>query len=226
MPHFAPVSMEKILRRYAGYQWYIPPIMESGGGAFATTAVAGSGAVAANDRLARASTSTTQSSTAYRRTKGQAEAGFSIGKNRQVFDWDKRVIVVFVFHVGAGTTNGKSRLLFGKASEGVKQLDDKGIGIEVHNLAVKGTSHDGSSRTETDLSTTLTTNIVYAAIVTSDGSGNVEYFIDGVSKATDDGGPSGDSTAEHQHFHLEAENNDDAADQAMSLVYCALGVEQ
>ena len=202
------------------------------GVSFTNNGVAGTGSTAAGLRLVRAATGATASSTAYRATALTTGASFSRGKNPDTIDWSKFIIIMIQFHVVAGSTNGKSRATFGPmANDGAQDLDDKGIGFGLHNLALKGYAHGGSGLLTLDLGTAVTAGgdtaaTVYNMIIVSDGAGNVEWFLDGVSKGTSAAGPTGDSTAGHQEFMVNAENNADTANNQIDTHQFLIGVAQ
>ena len=96
----------------------------------------------------------------------------------------------------------------------------------VENAALKGLVHNGSAEATIDLATELTVNIVTRITIVSDGAGNIEWFVDGVSKGTSSAGPTGDSTNHAGLIQVEADNGGDAADQGISLHSIKIYVEQ
>ena len=91
------------------------------------------------------------------------------------------------------------------------------IGFKIDHQNLKGICSDGTTSTEVDLATMLSTgSTTYQVVVSSDGAGNVEWFLDGVSKGTSTDGPTanatsantgigvangGDSAAQHAYLH-------------------------
>ena len=123
----------------------------------ASQVVTGSGLTTRVWRRMQVNTGTTIGSTAIARTV--AGTSFSRGKATDIMDWSKQVIIYLTFTNKNNTTNGVTRFTLGKnTSEGVGALSDKGIGIQVDNLALKGLVHDGTDGAIVDLSTTLVDN--------------------------------------------------------------------
>ena len=189
-----------------------------------TTVVTGSGAVTQAPRKQQVATGATASSTALARITNQA--GWSAGKGYEVINWSKRIHIKLFLCVPSGTTNGIARVMMGKNDTGVDAFTKKGIGIQVENLAFKGIVHDGTSGATIDLSTTLTAGTLYRVLITSDGAGNVEWSLDGVSKGTSAAGPTGDGTAQMNHVHHEVDNGGDAAAQTSYISDIKIYVEQ
>ena len=96
----------------------------------------------------------------------------------------------------------------------------------VEDDALKGIAHNGTSEATVDLSTTLTANILTRVTIVSDGAGNIEWFVDGVSKGTTSAGPTGDSPSHAGLIQVEADNGGDAAGQGISLHSIKIYVEQ
>jgi len=187
--------------------------------------VTGTGSTIRDIRRFKADTGATASSTALTRTK--TFSGWNKGNSNGVLDWSKRVVIQFPFTIDQNTTNGIARFTFGKGTaDGMGALVDKGIGIHVDNLAIKGIVHNGSSGATIDLSTTLTTAQVYLITMVSDGSGNIEWFINDVSKGTSAAGPTGDAGNGEDSLQIEALNGADSADQAASVYFVKIFVDQ
>lgn len=190
-----------------------------------TEAVAGTGSTSRGALQALVSSGTTASSTALVRSGGTAS--WSRGKAKDVINWDKKVVLHVVFAGRVNTTNGKTSLSLGKtAGDGVAVLAREGIGFRVDDLAIKGIVHDGTSETVIDLSTTLVDEQTHEVTVVSDGAGNVEWFVDGVSKGSTASGPTGDSGATATLLQLDAENGADSANQGGQITGLKLYVEQ
>lgn len=190
-----------------------------------TTALTGTGLTERSAAHLTASSGTTASSTALARTTEKLK--LSKGKTFKVIDWSKRIVIFFPLVSSVGTTNGISRFTLGKdTSNGIGALDDKGVGIQIDNLALKGIVHDGSSGATVDFSLTMTDEQVYLMKIVSDGAGNIEWSVDGVSKGTSNGGPTGDGTNGNSVIQLEADNGGDSAGQTVRIGSLAIYVEQ
>ena len=189
-----------------------------------TAAVTGSGGTSATLRRLAVDTGVSATSTALRRTG--SDTCWSIGQGGTVLDWTKRIVLHFIIRA-VGTTNGVSRISLGKTTgDGMGNLARKGIGIRLDNLAVKGQAHNGTDLATVDLSTTLTGSNTYRLSITSDGAGNIEWFVDGVSKGSSTGGPSALGTAGESVIQIEADNGGDAAQQYLQIADAKLYVEQ
>lgn len=174
------------------------------------TASSGSGQAATGLRRALTRTGATAGSTASVRT--DTTMGWSTGQGHNVLDWSKRIVLHAVFTPSDSTSNGISRLTLGKGSAtGVGDLADKGIGLQIDQLALKGIVHDGTSGATVDLSATLTEGTTYAVTIVSDGSGNLEWFLDGASKGSSSAGPTGLATAGFVALQSEVDNGADSA---------------
>ena len=171
-----------------------------------TAATSGSGQTASGVRRAFTRTGATAGSTASLRT--DELMAWSSGRAQDVIDWSKRVVLHIVFSPAQSTTNGSSRVTLGKdGAAGVGALGNKGLGLQIDELALKGAVHDGTTGATVDLSTTLTGNSACVVTVVSDGSGNVEWFLNGVSKGTSTGGPAGLSASGFDVLQSEADNS-------------------
>ena len=192
---------------------------------FAQT-VAGSAATSRSIRRGRVTTGTTASSTGLLRG-GTGQLGWSKGSAKDIINWSKKIAIALVISQSDATTNGVSRFKFGADSgTAVQALANKGIGISIEDNALKGIVHDGSSGATIDLSTTLTDEQVYLMQIVSDGAGNVEWFVDDLSKGTSAAGPTGDGLANDTIIKIECENNADTADQDFTVHDLKIYVEQ
>jgi hypothetical protein len=145
----------------------------------------------------------------------------------RVADWSKRVVFSVRAVSQGNTTNGVNRILLGpNVGDSIQDLDDNGIGFIIDNLAIKGQTHDGTSLEEVDLSTSLTSGTTATLTAISDGAGNVEYFVNGVSKGTGTGGPSDSSTTGHDSIAVMSENNADSASQRVTVCHIKVGWAQ
>jgi hypothetical protein len=141
----------------------------------------------------------------------------AIGKTQGVINWSKRIVWHVVLKVQGATSLGIFRFTVGKdTGDGVGAMGNKGIGFEIANLALKGLDY-GSGNVITDLSTTLTLNDVFAITIISDGSGGMEWFLNGTSKGTTTSGPTGDSADGQSTIQLEVENGSPGATQRVKV---------
>ena len=186
--------------------------------AFTSNAVAGTGSITTNHRFLKANSGGTATSTAIVRDGTGTNIGWSVGSDPSVLNWSKRVVWDFIFEIADNTSTGFCRVLWGpNGSDAIKDLDHKGIGIVVDNLALKLQTHDSTDLVEIAASptATLTVDLVYGMTIISDGAGNVEWFLNGVSQGTSAGGPVGNSDAAHHHMNLQAGNGANAANQSI-----------
>ena len=190
-----------------------------------TTVIAGTGSITKGIRRGAVLSGTTAAGTAIIRNTNNM--GWSVGKSKSTIDWSKKILFHAFISVPNSTTNGVSRLTFGKlSSDGVSALADKGVGIQIDNNALKGVVHDGTTGATIDLSTTLTASIVYRITIVSDGAGNVEWHLDGVSKGTSSGGPTGDGGTNKHIVQIETDNGADAASQDFDMYSLKIYLEQ
>lgn len=161
-------------------------------------------------------TGSTASSTCQLSTTNPARHGFSRGKDQNVIDWSKRVVLWLEINIDANTSTGVFRVKFGEASnDAVGDQAVKGIGIKVAGLALSGVAHDGTTLDTVSL-TTLTLDDTALVVIDSDGKGNVRFYVDTgsglVLKGTSTGGPSAESSANENGIILEATNGTNSAD--------------
>ena len=214
--------IESLLTSGRDFQWYQSDVFAD----FDSTVVSGTGAVDRRARDIGPATGATASSTAGARW-ASGSTGWSRGKGMTTLNWSKRVVVACTITPQSATSTGVSRLLFGRNnSDGVAALDDKGIGIQIDNLALKLVVHNGSTGATVDASTTLTVGVVYTAWLVSDGAGNVTLYLNGAAVAESAGGPTGDSTAAHTVPNVHVANGADSAQQRLDLHDLRIGVEQ
>lgn len=197
----------------------------AGSEVYTTTAVTGTGAISVNQwsRL-EITTAATASSTA--RAATNASAGLSEGKDAEVINWSK--IIVLAVRVMRLNSTAAGRFIFGLGRAGADsgQPDDKFIGFSCDNATLHGYAHNGVSLNDVNLVIALPTT-VYTLIIVSDGLGNVYWYgDDGTLLGSSTSGPTGDSTNSHNTLHFYAENNADAAAQAGRIFRALVGVEQ
>ena len=180
-------------------------------------AVTGSGVAGAQaSRRININSGGTAGSTAYLQTQGVV--GVSTGVDGQVVDWSQRVLITLKFAIRANTSSGVVRFTLGKtASDGMGTLNNRGVGLQIEQLALKGHVHDGSSATTTGTLSTLTQNQAYRLLVVSDGAGNIEWFLDGTSIGTSAAGPSAAGAVGDCVFQADVANGVNSAVQAFEM---------
>lgn len=185
----------------------------------------GTGASTRTVRKVNSRTGATAASTNSCRTA--VDQALSRGKALNVLNWSKKIVLHFIISTVDATTNGIGRFTMGKTTgTGVGALALKGIGVQVDNLALKGLAHNGTTLATVNLNTTLVDNQVYHLVIKSDGAGRIEWFVDGLSKGSSTGGPTGDSAGDENLFQLETDNGADAAAQSLSVHNLKYFVEQ
>ena len=202
------------------WQWTVVPVASGW-----ATAVTGSGTVGLGIRNLAVITGSTAGSTA--RAYTSENVGWNRGLSKSIINWSKRVELYVVLNSPAATTNGVSRLTLGKhPSDGVGPLADKGVGLQVDNLALKGIAHDGTAGTTVDLASSLSLGVVELVKIVSDGLGNVQWYVNGVLKGSTTAGPTGTSGTDRVLLQVEADNGPDAAIQNLSVNDVKIYVEQ
>lgn len=179
----------------------------------------GSGSILSARRSYTAS-GTTSGSGYCRSFHNQEHLGLSPGTHPVQLNWAKKVTLSFLLSPVYDTTNGIDRLyLGGDDVTTVQDIPTKGIGAYRKNTAIYGVCRNGGSLIEIDLTTTLaaSSSKVCAITCTSDGAGNVTWWIDGVQAGTSTSGPTGTSTSAHVCFHQSSSNNADNSNQACIL---------
>ena len=174
----------------------------------------GTGSVAfAQARRINLTSGATASSTVYVRTPDVT--GVSTGVDDNVVDWSQRVLINLKFTIRGNTSTGVVRFTLGKGTgDGMGALNNRGIGIQIEQLSLKGHVHDGSSAATTAVLSTLTANQAYRLLIVSDGGGNVEWFLDGTSIGTSAAGPSAAGVAGDCVFQLDVANGGNSATQS------------
>lgn len=174
-------------------------------------AVTGTGVTDGSVSRTTIRTGTTAGSTASRKI-GSDLAGWTQTANGRVMNWSKALAVAIIITQQEATTNGIFRFTWGKLpATGVGALPGRGIGVQIDNAALKGIVHDGTSGATIDLSTSVVDETATNILITSDGAGNIEWFVNGVSKGTSDGGPTGNSANEGHNMQFEVDNGADSA---------------
>lgn len=173
-------------------------------------AVTGTGATSFLTRRKRIETGATAFSTA--RSAIDNEGHWSQGLNRSIINWNKYIVFSVPVSLLSVTTNGQVWLYWGSEyDDTVGDPDSSGIGFRIDDQALKGITHNGTSLDAVDLSTTIATFTTYVLTTVSDGSGNVEWFVNDSSVGTSTGGPTGGSDFGHDSIRFLAANNADSS---------------
>ena len=190
------------------------------------TSVTGSGSY--TNTLGRLSASSGTTASSNSRVSTGTLTCLSPGQAQWILDWAKRCVLRFNFTVINATTNGISRAQWGRSGDvnDLANLDAKGIGIRIDNLALKGLAHNGTSLRVVNLNTTLVAGTTYRMRIVSDGAGNVEWFLDGVSKGTSAAGPSSAGSLPNTSIQITAENGADAVQVQFDLSLPTIDVYQ
>tara|TARA_Y100000310_G_scaffold321280_1_gene378690 strand:+ start:69 stop:1097 length:1029 start_codon:yes stop_codon:yes gene_type:complete len=188
----------------------------------------GSGTVTQEPRTFDVRTGTTATSTAWATSTSAATEGWSSGQSRQVINWDKTVIVNAMLTTFDHSANGEGMLSLGKGGDdNIGNLAGKAIAIKANTTrALFGQVHDGTTLTHVDLNTVAGSGIPYRATIISDGTGNVEWLIDGVSKGTTSAGPTGLPNSGESLVQVEADNGGDTSNNIIIAHSIKVYVEQ
>ena len=103
---------------------------------------------------------------------------------------------------------------------------DKCIGFRVDGTAIKGICHNGSALVVEDLATTINEWDGWGLNVVSHGDGNIDWYINGVLKASSAVGPTGTPTTHAGAFRLALGNGASAGDNAMETNNLTVVAEQ
>ena len=140
------------------------------------------------------------------------------GKSNSV-DFAHKMTIRAVLTLVSATTDGDLWFWIGTDAARTADLNAgwHAIGFKIEHKSLKGIVANGGGASIVDLSADLTTgSTTYQIVVSSDGNGNVEWFLDGVSKGTSSDGPTGnamiantgigvanggDSAAQHAYLH-------------------------
>ncbi|KKN73881.1 hypothetical protein LCGC14_0396830 [marine sediment metagenome] len=154
----------------------------------------GSGSIVATDPLGKIlRTGATANSSTFNRTRPYGLNGDVA--NRNYFDYDKALSLFFSVCRYITDAEAVSRVQM-KDADGIGVLGEKGIGLQLDNLALTGEAY-GASRGTVDLSTSLTIEKMAWVEIRLTSTG-VEFFVDNVSKGsitTADKFPTGDGAA-------------------------------
>lgn len=182
-----------------------------------TSTLAGTGSVTQGPRILRVDSGATSGGTA--KVATTAIVGWSMGQNRVLLNFSKRLVLRFVITATGAGADGVSRVLLGGklVSAALGDPASRGIGIRINNLALSGLVHNGTTLTVVDLSTTLTSITTAIVDIVSDGNGRVEWFVNRVSKGSSTAGPTGLSSSSEAGLICEAANVTHNANQLLDI---------
>tara|TARA_Y100000310_G_scaffold209135_1_gene209742 strand:+ start:1049 stop:1783 length:735 start_codon:yes stop_codon:yes gene_type:complete len=193
-----------------------------------TAAVTGSGSTSQQVGMMELKTGLTNPSTA--RLLGHFAQGFSRGQGPSVLDFSKRIVIILKFDLTYITSGDNGSFI---ATVGIGNLpaavggdpSDHFLGIRLVDRALSGLDHDGTALGTTSLSTTVTESALYDVVIVSDGEGNVEWFVNGVSTRSTSTGPKTVAAASDDYPIAEIDNNA-AHNDRLRIYYFAAYVEQ
>lgn len=163
------------------------------------------------------------------RASTEVLALLSAGQSHIKQNWAKAGFIAFRFAlVLASGANGIARVQIGRAgaANDAVDMDARGVGIKIANTALSGLTHNGSALAAPSLSTTLVAGTTYHMLIPWDGAGNIEWFLDGVSKGTSAAGPATLSDTNDTSLQVTAENGADSATEQIRVSPFLLGVVQ
>jgi hypothetical protein len=183
-----------------------------------TTAVATGGNAGAASSGYRAISSTTSGSRAAIRLSNATSQLQSVFSKT---NWSQPVVFgAKIFNVEiAFEANAVQRIIWG-AANGYTDGDPttRCVGFRFENGTVFGFCHDGTTYTEPVSESTILPALRaidirshYSVFVTSDGAGNIEWFVDGTSIGTSSAGPSTLSVNNQADIIIQAQSNDTLA---------------
>lgn len=145
-------------------------------------------------------------------------------------NWTKRTRFRFRFFFSTlPSANSTFRALWGRTTTGtpgVAPLANRGIAMEVRaSGALWLSTHNGSSRTDTNTNQTLQAGAVYEVMVESDGIGNAALYLDGTPVATSTGAPTTLASDNlYQMFIVEGTTTDSVATNVTISRYILLSI--
>ena len=127
-------------------------------------------------------------------------------------DFSKPYAVEFTAKVVSSTTNGVSRIIFGKISTTAGDSTVPCLGVEIRDNAIYSHHRNGSTLTQASLGKNAVDGNWTKIGIHSDGSGNVHYYVDGEFAAALTGGPTA-VTAGNALLVAETANGGDSSGQ-------------
>ena len=134
----------------------------------------------------------------------------SVGQRINRVDWSKPIWIGLRFvqsNLNPLVANCTFRLTFGKTSaDNAGDLARRGFGVQgVGGGNFQATGHDGTTLTVGTNGTEAIASTAKDLVIYSDGAGNINVYVDGVSVASCTGGPSS-STTDNSVFQFEVQN--------------------
>ncbi len=149
--------------------------------------VTGGGVVTTSPELLQIRNSPPVAGTGYLNTTNGM--GLSRGQGVAAIDWTKAIGLSFkLTPASAANATAVTRFTLGK-NPVLGVLAERGIGIQIDNMALKGIVHDGTSGATVDLNTALSVFTTVQVLIISDGAGNVTWWVNDVSVGTTAAGP-------------------------------------
>lgn len=177
---------------------------------FTATATGGTGGSSQTARKLDIFTGTTSSS--YKSMEPDGGPAESIGNDRDELDWAKKITFATSLTQVNNTGNGQVWIGLG-TQNGVDVGSDpisEWAGFRIDGTAIKGiVLRLSGSLDVVDLSSSVSTSTSPQLVMVLDGSGNAEWFVNGVSKGTSIVAPTGQVTSAHTIAAIA--NNADSA---------------
>jgi hypothetical protein len=185
-----------------------------------STAAASGGSAGAGNTGYRAISSTTNGSRAVLRLTAAASQLESVFT---AINWANPLVFgAKLFNIDAPfEPDAVQRIVWGTASNYENgDPTTRCVGFRFENGTVFGFCHDGTTYTEPVSESTILPALravalrsYYSVFITSDGAGNIEWFVDGTSIGTSSAGPSTASATNQADIAIQAQSNDTLATQ-------------
>lgn len=95
-------------------------------------------------------------------------------------DWTQPLAIGFSLSVFAATTNGSIWVKIGNGSASAGDLASAGVQVRVDNLSLYFGAHNGSALDESAAQTLSAANRQHDVQIVGDGTGNYQFYLDGV----------------------------------------------
>ena len=130
-------------------------------------------------------------------------------------DFSKRFTAGFAIIWLFSSTNGKLFIRIGENSTTSGDLSGRGVGICIANTSIVGQVHNGTTRNDSSsIGTASAANTIFV-VIQSDGSGNVDFYINDSLATTLTGGPTSGTT--QFGIAVEALNGSDSSNVGMQI---------
>ena len=130
-------------------------------------------------------------------------------------DFSKRFTAGFAIIWLFSSTNGKLFIRIGENSNDSGDLSGRGVGICIANTSIVGQVHNGTTRNDSSsIGTASAANTIFV-VIQSDGSGNVDFYINDSLATTLTGGPT--SVTSQFGIAVEALNGSDSSNVGMQI---------